>query len=79
MTVAVAKLFNANTSACNAKCQLVSQSAYRRPLKTAADREEVRRKLVQAMTAAAAAVTRALNRFMRHATPNTGIRREAIL
>ena len=77
--MAVNRLFNANTSACSAKCQPVSHREYNRPLNTAAETEEDNRMLVQAMTAAAAAVTTALKKFMRHATPNSGMRREASL
>ncbi len=77
--VAVNRLFNANTSACSAKCHPVSHREYNRPLKTAAETEEDKRMLVQAMTAAAVAVTSALKKFMRHATPNSGMRREASL
>ncbi len=79
MVMAVIKLFKANTSACKAKCQHVSLRANNRPLRTAAEGEEERRWLVQVMTAAADEVKKALNRFIRHATPKNGIRREASL
>ena len=66
--MAVNRLFRAKTSACRAKCQPVSHKANNRPLNTAAETEEDSRKLVQAMTAAAAAVVSALKKFIRHAT-----------
>ena len=79
MALAVARLFNAKTSACSAKCQTVSQRAYRRPPATAAGMEQDRRMVVLATKAADAAVRSALKRFMRHATPKIGMRKDAIL